>query len=52
MTSILITHKTNMLDVVDRLIVMEQGHIIADGPKSQVLKQLSEGNVTQAKTSK
>ncbi|WP_017223732.1 type I secretion system permease/ATPase [Moritella dasanensis] len=48
-TLILITHKNSMLDVVDRLIVMEKGHIIADGPKSQVLKQLSEGNVTRAK---
>ncbi|MGF1862050.1 type I secretion system permease/ATPase [Photobacterium profundum] len=50
-TLILITHKTSMLDIVDRLIVMEQGHIIADGPKNQVLKQLSEGNVSRARAS-
>lgn len=32
-TLVLITHKTTMLDVVDRVIVMEKGCIIADGPK-------------------
>ena len=50
-TLILITHKTSMLDIVDRLIVMEHGHIIADGPKKQVLKQLSEGKVTRTRAS-
>ncbi|CAH0535812.1 Toxin RTX-I translocation ATP-binding protein [Vibrio stylophorae] len=45
-TLILITHKTSMLDVVDRIIVMEQGHLIADGPKEQVLKQLRDGKVS------
>ncbi|MGF1760244.1 type I secretion system permease/ATPase [Photobacterium sagamiensis] len=50
-TLILITHKTSMLDIVDRLIVMEQGRIIADGPKEQVLNQLREGKVTRAKAS-
>ncbi|PQJ62121.1 type I secretion system permease/ATPase [Photobacterium angustum] len=46
-TLILITHKTSMLDIVDRLIVMEQGRIVADGPKDTVLKSLREGNVSQ-----
>lgn len=50
-TLILITHKTGMLDIVDRLIVMEQGRIIADGPKQLVLKQLGEGNISHTKTS-
>ncbi len=44
-TLVLITHKTSMLDVVDRIIVMEKGHIIADGPKSQVLNELKTGKV-------
>jgi ATP-binding cassette subfamily C protein LapB len=34
-----------MLDVATRLIVMEQGQIVADGPKEQVLQQLREGKV-------
>jgi ATP-binding cassette subfamily C protein LapB len=44
-TLILITHKTSMLDVVDRVIVMEKGHIIADGPKATVLNELKTGKV-------
>lgn len=44
-TLILITHKTSMLDVVDRVIVMEKGCIIADGPKADVLNNLKQGKV-------
>ncbi|MDN3612117.1 type I secretion system permease/ATPase [Vibrio ostreicida] len=44
-TLILITHKTSMLDVVDRVIVMEKGGIIADGPKNEVLNSLKQGKV-------
>ncbi|EGA64586.1 type I secretion system permease/ATPase [Vibrio brasiliensis] len=44
-TLILITHKTSMLDVVDRVIVMEKGCVIADGPKSDVLNNLKQGKV-------
>ncbi|PLC57746.1 hypothetical protein CIK00_11940, partial [Photobacterium carnosum] len=51
-TLILITHKTGMLDVVDRLIVMEHGHIVADGPKEQVLQTLRNGNINQSPTNK
>ncbi len=47
-TLILITHKTSMLDVVDRVIVMEKGAIIADGPKVQVLSDLRQGKVRAA----
>ncbi|MGF1779717.1 type I secretion system permease/ATPase [Vibrio nomapromontoriensis] len=47
-TLVLITHKTSMLDVVDRVIVMEKGAIIADGPKAQVLNDLRQGKVKAA----
>ncbi len=47
-TLILITHKTSMLDVVDRLIVMDTGKVVADGPKEAVLTALKEGRVTIA----
>ena len=36
-TLLLITHKATLLELVDRVIVVDQGHIVADGPKSQVL---------------
>ncbi|KXF82363.1 type I secretion system permease/ATPase [Enterovibrio coralii] len=44
-TLIINTHKTGMLDVVDRIIVVEQGSIVADGPKHVVLQALKEGKV-------
>ncbi|OOF14804.1 MULTISPECIES: type I secretion system permease/ATPase [Salinivibrio] len=44
-TLILNTHKTGMLDVVDRIIVMEQGCVVADGPKKAVLQALKEGKI-------
>lgn len=44
-TLILITHKTSMLDIVDRIVVMEKGSVIADGPKAQVLNDLKHGKV-------
>ncbi|RSD32457.1 type I secretion system permease/ATPase [Vibrio pectenicida] len=44
-TLVLITHKTSMLEVVDRIIVMEKGTIITDGPKAEVLNNLRQGNI-------
>ena len=44
-TLILITHRTTMLDAVDRLIVMDHGTIVADGPRQDVLQMLKEGRV-------
>lgn len=44
-TLIINTHKTGMLDVVDRIIVVEQGNIVADGPKLAVLQALKDGKV-------
>lgn len=44
-TMILITHRTSMLDIVNRIIVLEQGIVVADGPKDLVLQQLKEGKV-------
>ncbi|NAW63733.1 type I secretion system permease/ATPase [Photobacterium halotolerans] len=48
-TLILFTHKTSMLDVVDRILVLEQGQIVADGPKEQVLQQLRDGKLNGGK---
>ncbi len=39
-TLILATHRTQMLALVDRVILMENGKIIADGPKHKVLATL------------
>ena len=42
-TLILITHKAPMLDLVERLVVVDDGRIVMDGPKEQVLSAL-QGN--------
>ncbi|WP_204352644.1 type I secretion system permease/ATPase [Salinicola halophilus] len=44
-TLILVTHKSSMLEVADRVIVLDSGRLIADGPKQTVLKALNEGRV-------
>ncbi len=44
-TLIVTTHRMSLLDLVDRLIVMDQGKIVADGPKAEVLKAISAGKV-------
>jgi ATP-binding cassette subfamily C protein LapB len=41
-TLIVITHKTSMLDLVERLIVVENGRILLDGPKQQVVEKLKQ----------
>jgi len=40
-TLVVSTHRHAMLALVDRLIVVDQGRIIADGPKDQILGVLS-----------
>jgi ATP-binding cassette subfamily C protein LapB len=44
-TLVMITHRSSMLELVDRLIVLENGRIVADGPKQQVLSALQNKSV-------
>jgi ATP-binding cassette subfamily C protein LapB len=37
-----------MLTLVDRLIVMDGGRVVAAGPKADVLQALSQGRVRKA----
>ncbi|MBP6902403.1 MAG: type I secretion system permease/ATPase [Burkholderiaceae bacterium] len=39
---VLVTHRMAMLALVDRLVVMDRGRIIADGPRDQVLAALAQ----------
>ena len=47
-TVVLVTHRTALLDLVDRLIVIDNGQIMADGPKAQVVEALQSGRVGRA----
>ncbi|MCC0015963.1 MAG: ATP-binding cassette domain-containing protein [Rhodobiaceae bacterium] len=42
-TLIVATHRVPVLDLVDRLVVVERGRIVADGPKREVLARLNPG---------
>ncbi|MEO5343107.1 MAG: ATP-binding cassette domain-containing protein, partial [Gammaproteobacteria bacterium SHHR-1] len=46
-TVILITHRTSIIDVVDRLLVLQNGQGVMYGPKQEVLQKLAAA--TQAK---
>ena len=39
-TLVLVTHKGEMLDLVDRIIVVANHQVVLDGPKAQVLQKL------------
>ena len=42
-TLVLVTHKPSMLELVDKLVVMDRGRIIAQGPKDAVLRAMAGG---------
>jgi ATP-binding cassette subfamily C protein LapB len=44
-TLLIVTHRASLLALVDRLIVLDGGRIVADGPKDQVLKALASGQI-------
>ncbi len=49
-TLLLMTHKPSLLALVDRLIIIENGHLVADGPRDEVIKALSSKGIAVPKT--
>lgn len=47
-TMVLVTHHTALLDLADRIIVIDQGRILADGPKAEVVQALQQGKIGRA----
>ena len=41
-TIVLVTHRMAMLALIDRLVVMDRGRVVADGPRDEVLKALAQ----------
>jgi len=44
-TLIVITHRHSMLDLVNRLVIMDKGRVVVDGPKQAVLDGLKSGKI-------
>ena len=47
-TVVLVTHRTSMLALVNRVIVVDGGRIVADGPRDRILEALQAGRIARA----
>lgn len=47
-TSIVVTHKMSLLQLTERLMVMDNGKLIADGEKQSVLEALKTGRINKS----
>lgn len=47
-TVVLITHRATLFDMADRIIVIDSGRVVADGPKDQVTEALRAGKIGKA----
>lgn len=44
-TLVLITHRGSLLELVDRVILIDNGMVVADGPRDQVLTAMKSGQI-------
>jgi ATP-binding cassette subfamily C protein LapB len=47
-TVVLVTHRTSLLSMVTRVIVIDGGKIVADGPRDRIMEALASGRVAKA----
>lgn len=47
-TVVLISHRTGLFDLADRIIVIDAGRVVADGPKAQIIEALRAGKIGKA----
>jgi ATP-binding cassette subfamily C protein LapB len=48
-TMIIVTHRSSLMELAERIIVMDDGQVVADGPKDKVMQALQSGQVGRAK---
>lgn len=48
-TMVVITHRTSLLSLVDRIIVIDSGKVVADGPRDKVVEALRKGQIGRAR---
>jgi len=47
-TVVLVTHRTSLLSMVTRVIVIDGGKIVADGPRDRIMEALQSGRIARA----
>ena len=47
-TMVIVTHRMSLLALAKRVIVMDQGRVVADGPKDAVIEALNSGKLSVA----
>lgn len=47
-TVLLVTHRTSLLNLVDRVIVIDNGRVVADGPRERIMEALQSGRISKA----
>jgi ATP-binding cassette, subfamily C, bacterial LapB len=47
-TLVIVSHRNSLLEMADRFIVVDNGQIVADGPRNQVIVALRQGQVGKA----
>lgn len=47
-TWLVVTHRNSLLEMVDRIIVVDNGKLVADGPRDNVVQALQQGKIGKA----
>jgi ATP-binding cassette, subfamily C, bacterial LapB len=47
-TVVLVTHRTSLLSLVNRVVVVDGGKIVADGPRERIMEALQSGRIAKA----
>ncbi len=47
-TVLIVTHRNSLLDLATRVIVIDEGKVVADGPRDQVIQALQSGRIGRA----
>jgi ATP-binding cassette subfamily C protein LapB len=47
-TVLLVTHRTSLLSMVTRVIVIDGGKVVADGPRDRIMEALQSGRIARA----
>lgn len=47
-TWLVVTHRNSLLELVDRILVVDKGRIVADGPRDSVVEALQQGRIGKA----